>query len=95
MRITPHLRSLRLVADAPASFRRARGAVLECTEGRLWVTIDGQPGDLFLAAGECLQVESDGLGLVEGCPEGRLRFSAAPADQAVLAPSVAPAVALR
>lgn len=73
MWITLQHGSLRLAADTPASFRRARGTVLECTEGRLWITITGQAGDFLLAAGERLTVSSDGLGLVEGFPAGVLR----------------------
>lgn len=69
--------SLRHEGGAPVAFRGAKGAVVECLSGRLWVTIAGQPGDFLLAAGERLHVDSDGLGLVEGLPVGELRLVAA------------------
>lgn len=82
--------SLRLEGGAPVSFRRAKGAVLECLSGRLWVTVTGQPGDFFLEAGERLRIDSDGLGLVEGMPVGVLRV----ASEAAEAPAALPGIAL-
>lgn len=71
---------LRLSSNAPVSFRRARGLLLECLEGCVWITIDGQSGDHVLYQGESMTVQSDGLGLAEGMPDGLLRVSA-PATQ--------------
>lgn len=65
---------LQLRGDSPAAFRQARGYWVECVEGRLWLTITGQPGDFLLSAGERLRIDSNGLALVEGFPGGTLRL---------------------
>lgn len=75
MRIVPKQPPQALAGDIPVAFRQLRGAVLECTEGRLWVTIAGQPGDFFLVPGERLRVRSNGLVLVAGFPAGVLRLT--------------------
>lgn len=67
--------NLTLSANAPVAFRRARGLRLECLEGCVWITIDGQPGDFLLRAGQTMTVTSDGLGLAEGMPTGLLRVT--------------------
>ena len=74
MRSSPRNASIRLAADRPLAFRGARGFRLECTEGRVWLTVEGQGGDFFLARGERLGIESDGLALVEGFPSGTIRL---------------------
>ena len=74
MRRSPRNESIRLAADRPLAFRGARGFHLECTEGRVWLTVEGQGGDFFLARGERLCIESDGLALVEGSPSGTIRL---------------------
>ncbi len=74
MRRSSRNESIRLAADRPLAFRGARGFHLECTEGRVWLTVEGQSGDFFLAGGERLGIESDGLALVEGFPSGTVRL---------------------
>ncbi|QBK03891.1 DUF2917 domain-containing protein [Hylemonella gracilis] len=61
---------LQLDGDTPVAFRRARGCWIECTQGRLWITVTGQPGDIFLAPGERVRIVSNGLALVSGFPSG-------------------------
>lgn len=68
---------IQLNANKPVSFRDARGALLKCVEGVLWVTIDGQPGDYFLTAGQSLRIDSQGLAVVEGVPAGAFRLQTA------------------
>jgi hypothetical protein len=63
---------LQLNGDVPLVFRRARGYWIECVDGRIWLTVTGQPGDFLLGAGERLRIESNGLALVAGLPAGSL-----------------------
>lgn len=55
-------------------FRDARGVCLECTEGLVWLTVEGQPDDFLLARGERLRIESNGLALIQGLPSGSVRL---------------------
>lgn len=65
---------LQLNGDAPVAFRRARGYWIECLDGRIWLTVNGQAGDFLLSAGERLRIESNGLALVAGLPAGSMRI---------------------
>ena len=56
------------------AFRGAREVHLECTEGVVWLTVEGQPGDFLLTRGERLGIESNGLALVQGLPSGSVRM---------------------
>jgi hypothetical protein len=56
------------------SFRDAKGVYLECTAGRLWLTVEGQPGDFLLSPGERMRIVSNGHALVEGLPSGAFRL---------------------
>lgn len=78
---------LRLSANAPVAFRAARGRWVECVDGRLWLTITGQPGDFLLAAGDRLRIDSDGLAVIEGFPTGTLRLHPAYLAKKALASS--------
>ncbi|WP_050797442.1 DUF2917 domain-containing protein [Hylemonella gracilis] len=61
---------LQLDGDTPVAFHRARGCWIECTQGRLWITVTGQPEDIFLSPGERVRIVSHGLALVSGFPSG-------------------------
>lgn len=65
---------IKLSENQPLAFRGARGMQVECTEGRVWLTIEGQAGDFFLTPGESLRIESNGLALIEGLPLGTVRL---------------------
>lgn len=56
------------------AFQRARAVTLECTEGKVWLTVEGQPGDFQLGQGEQLRIDSDGLAVVQGLPCGVIRL---------------------
>ncbi|MBL8414372.1 MAG: DUF2917 domain-containing protein [Propionivibrio sp.] len=62
-----------LAAGEIVAFRGARGSYLECTQGMVWLTIEGQPGDFYLEQGSGLRIESNGLVLIEGMPTGEIR----------------------
>lgn len=70
---------LQLNGDSPLAFRQARGYWVECVEGRLWLTVTGQPGDFLLDAGQRVRIASNGLALVAGLPAGTLRLYREPA----------------
>ena len=65
---------IQVTEGKPMAFRDARDVHLECTEGIVWLTVEGQAGDFLLAKGERLRIESDGLALVEGSPSGAIRL---------------------
>ena len=76
MRMLSSNGTIQLDEWSPLAFRDARGLRVECTHGRIWVTIEGQAGDFFLVAGEGMRIDSHGLVLVEGVPLGNVRLVA-------------------
>ena len=75
MRMSLRNGSIHLVEGTPLRLRGARGIHVECTEGMLWLTVQGQGEDFFLARGEQLCIPGDGLVLVEGSPSGTIRLA--------------------
>lgn len=65
-----------LGADRPLAFRRAKGVRVECLAGRIWLTLEGRAGDIVLGPGESWRLDSHGLALVEGLPQGVARLHA-------------------
>ena len=57
------------------TLRCALGAMLICSEGRVWVTVEGQVEDFLLVQGQILQIKSNGLVLIQGFPSGKIRLS--------------------
>jgi hypothetical protein len=55
-------------------FSDARNINLECTEGLVWITIEGQQGDFILKKGERLCIESNGLAVIQGIPSGSIQM---------------------
>jgi len=55
-------------------FKDARGAYIECSEGVIWLTVEGQPGDFLLSKGERVRIESNGLAMVQGFLSGTVRL---------------------
>lgn len=64
---------IRVAGSEVLSLRGFRGALLECSEGALWLTVQGQPGDFLLTAGKQLRIASNGLVVIEGLPAGNIR----------------------
>ncbi|HPT49050.1 MAG TPA: DUF2917 domain-containing protein [Accumulibacter sp.] len=62
---------------APVRLLSAKGVRIVCTSGVVWLTVHGEPGDIFLRRGESYRVRGDGLALLEGIGEGRVRFQKA------------------
>ena len=61
---------IKLAEGRKIAFSGARDVRLECTEGRLWLTVEGQADDFLLGKGERLRILSDGLTLIQGMPSG-------------------------
>ena len=57
--------------DRPLRLTGARGHCIHCLEGILWLTQEGEPGDLFLHPGESHTLAVNGLVLVEAVSQGR------------------------
>lgn len=74
MRMSLNDSVIKLAAGRPLALRGARRVQLECTEGMVWLTLEGTPEDYFLAKGETLRLKNDGLVLVEGNPAGAIRL---------------------
>jgi hypothetical protein len=56
--------SLKLQTGQALSLRDAAGVVLTSLAGRAWLTMEGDPRDIDLAAGVAYRIERDGLTLV-------------------------------
>lgn len=74
MHIDLDQRLISLEPDRPLAIRRARGIVIECASGRLWVTVAGFSGDVFLASGQRWLVSTGGLVVVEAIQAGLMRL---------------------
>jgi hypothetical protein len=74
MRISLANGVIQLAAGTPLALRGARNVELECTEGVVWLTLEGEPEDYLLAAGERMRIGRGGLALVEGNPAGAIRL---------------------
>lgn len=60
-------RSELMLADGvPVRLSAAKGVCVLCTAGTLWLTVEGEAGDIILRAGEMHRVRGNGLALLEG-----------------------------
>ncbi len=66
---------IQLAEGKKLAFRGARDVRLECTEGPVWLTVEGQSDDFLLSKGERLRIEDDGLVLIQGLPSGSVQLS--------------------
>ena len=53
-----------------------RGSSLRCLFGSVWVTQDGDPRDIVLAAGESFTLDRDGVAIIFATAHAGLAFSA-------------------
>jgi len=63
-----------LTDGKPLAIRGARGIILECTDGLIWLTVKGELDDFWLIKGERLRIENNGLALIEGFSSGAVRL---------------------
>lgn len=66
-----------LHSNRPLRLEHACAGVIECLEGRAWITAYAQFDDTVLQAGQRYTIPNDGLGLVEAVGSGRIRVHAA------------------
>ena len=78
MNFDPYNSELCLAHNAPVRLMSARGVRIICTAGRVWLTVEGEAGDVFLAAGESHLIRGRGLALLEAIGSGRVRFQKSP-----------------
>jgi len=73
-----HAGELVLAENRPLAAREARGALIVCTRGQVWITIEGEAGDIFLHTGQSHRIVSNGLALFEAVGHGAIRVEAPP-----------------
>ena len=61
--------------NCPIRLQRARGVRITSTAGIIWITVAGEPGDIFLKAGQTHRIASNGLAIVESIGAGRIRMT--------------------
>ena len=71
MRVTLEPTPLTLAPGALLHISEGRGHSLRVLEGRIWVTEEGRPDDVFADAGQTVTFEQPGLAVVTA--EGRRR----------------------
>ncbi len=59
------------------TIRDARDIRIECNEGMVWVTVEGQPGDFVLAKGEHLLIKNKGPVFIQGMPYALVKLVSA------------------
>lgn len=64
-----------LAHNAPIRLLSARGVRVICTAGLLWLTVEGEAGDILLAPGDSHLIRGRGLALLEAIGSGRARFA--------------------
>jgi hypothetical protein len=79
MDINLHGATIALRAHGVTTLKGARGVRLVAVTGAFWVTQDGDRRDYFLAAGEDLDVATDGAVVIEAQAESRLAVLRQPA----------------
>ena len=65
---------IKLSNNQPICARQARGLRITCTSGVIWITVDGEPGDTYLRAGQTHELRGNGLAIIESIGEGRIRL---------------------
>lgn len=58
----------------PICLRQARGLRVISTAGTIWITVTGEPGDIFLEPGQTYEVSGNGLAIIESIGNGRIRL---------------------
>ncbi len=74
MKIDLSAGEIQLANNQPICASQARGLSITCTLGVIWITVDGEPGDTYLTAGETHELFSNGLAIIESIGEGRIRL---------------------
>ena len=70
----PRGSSVTLPAGALLRLRDPRGLKVTCEAGHLWITEEDQPDDVWLAAGQRVNLVGEGLAVLEAKGDARLRI---------------------
>ncbi len=81
MNIKARIARLALARRDTLKLEAARGALVRCMEGLVWITQDGDRSDHFVAAGDTFRVDRDGLVLVQAARAARVAIES-PRDEA-------------
>lgn len=65
---------IQLAQGKRLAFRDAHDVQLECTEGKVWLTIEGLHDDFLLGKGDRMRIDCNGLALVQGFPSGSVQL---------------------
>lgn len=71
-----------LQRDTPLRLEHASAGVIECLEGRAWITAYAEFDDTVLQPGQRYTIPNNGLVLVEAVGSGRIRVHAAAPQRA-------------
>ncbi|MGE5469974.1 MAG: DUF2917 domain-containing protein [Bacteroidota bacterium] len=74
MEIDLRASEIHLVDHDPIRLSAARGVLLCCTAGSIWITCAGEAEDIFLAPYQSWRIRHTGLCLIESIGEGRIRL---------------------
>ena len=66
---------MKLASGAVMRIMRARGIEVACEAGHLWITEEGQPCDVWLAAGQRVTLVGDGLAVLEAKGDAKLTLA--------------------
>lgn len=77
MRISLDNMVIQLAERKMLTIRDTRDIQIECNEGMVWLTIEGQPGDFPLEKGEHLLIKSKGPAFIQGMPYGLVKLVSA------------------
>ncbi len=68
-------RGVREIAKAGiCEVKQALGVTIECLEGSVWVTLDGDLRDLILDAGQSCKIDSERRALIQALDTARVRL---------------------
>ena len=65
---------MRLAAGEVVRLDSPRGLEVACDAGHLWITEEGMPDDVWLAAGQRVRLVGHGTAVLEAKGEARLRI---------------------
>lgn len=77
MRMSMDNMVIQLAERKMLTIRDARDIRIECKEGMVWLTIEGQPGDFLLEKGDHLLIKSNGPAFIQGMPYGLVKLVSA------------------
>lgn len=78
MRLHLENTELLLQENQPLGLVNGKGVAIRCIAGTAWLTVAGEAGDCFLAAGQMHRLQSNGLALIEAMgSQASIRLEAA------------------